>query len=131
MGPDQALRDFIGRLRKLPALAAAVAREAAPAVQEAAREQAGSGLAPDGRTWVPTKDGGRPLENAATAITAKATGALVELIIAGRHVYHHYGTGRIPARQIIPNVGDGVPRYLAKAVEASARRVFLRHMGVG
>lgn len=129
MSGDAALADFIARLRSLPRLAAEVANEAAPLVERAARANASRGLDPDGQPWAPTKDGKRPLEHAAEALTAKATGTVVELVLVGYHVIHHYGTKRLPARRIVPDAGAGIPKQLADAMREGARRVFVRLMG--
>lgn len=129
MDADATLSAFIARLRSLPRLAEEVAREAAPLVERAARSNAERGLDPEGKPWAPTKDGKRPLQHAAEALTAKATGAIVELVLVGHHVVHHYGTKRMPARRIVPDAGAGVPKHLADAMREGARRVFGRLMG--
>lgn len=129
MSGDEALVAFITRLRKLGTLGADAAKLAAPLVEKAARATAEAGTAPDGTPWTPKKDGGRPLVNAAKALSAKAIGTTVVLTLTGVEVLHNFGSKRNPKRQILPDGGAGIPPNIAKALHEGASHAFARAMG--
>ena len=123
-GNDQ-LRAMIDRVQALGGLAADVAREAAPLVQEAARSTVRAGPTPDGKPWAAKKDGGKPLANAANAVTAAADGAVVTIKLSGPEVFHNAGVGKTtPKRKIIPESGDPIPASVAEALATAAQRAF-------
>jgi len=127
---NAALESMIARMRGLEGFEAAVAREAAPLVEAAARQTAAAGTDPAGAAWAPKKSGGRALANAATKITAVPRGARVDIVLEGVEVYHQHGVeGGPPKRKIIPDVGDPVPPAIAAALHEGASRVFARTMG--
>ncbi len=120
---------MIRRLRGLRGMSAAAAREAAPLVEAAAKASADAGTTPSGAAWSPTKrDGDRALTRAASAVSARATGSVVQIVLVGHHIYHSLGIGR-PKRQIIPDKGDAIPSAIAAAMAEGARRAFARLMG--
>ena len=126
------LHALAGHLRSLEDASGAIAREARADVEAAARATAEAGTAPDGAAWKPRKDGGRPLANAAAAITAVVSGttkAVITLVIKGHYVFHNFGTKREPKRQILPDAKKGlVPAKITEAVRAAARRVVAREV---
>ncbi len=107
---------------------AEVAREAEPLVQEAARATAAAGTDPSGKAWPAKKDGGAPLVGSPSHITAKAAGGTIRIYLKGPDVFHHYGTKRVPKRQVIPE-GTTVPAGIAAALHKAAAKVFARRMG--
>jgi hypothetical protein len=129
MDGNAALSAFVERLRALRQLATETARAAAPLVERAARETAAAGTDPEGNRWAPTKDGRRPLANAAAAIRGVAVGSAVQLVVRGYHVFHHHGTARLPQRRILPE--GAIPKAIGEAVRAAARLTFTRTVGGG
>src|SRR5450432_64307 len=88
MDGDAALTNMIETMRALHTIAERAAKLAAPRVEEAIRTQVGRGLDPEGRPWPPTKDGKRPLANAANAIHSEARGDVVVIVLRGPEVFH-------------------------------------------
>lgn len=118
------LDEMIATFRALEKLPEDVAKAAAPGVEAAVKQTTAAGQAPDGTPWLPKKDGGRALVNAAAAVTGKAVGSVIVVAVRGVEAFHHYGAG-VPRRQIIPDPGTLPPR-VAEAVRAAADRVFAR-----
>ena len=120
MGVDR-LAVLATRLRALPTLGAAIALEAAPSCQAIARSTAAAGTTPLGVPWAPRKkDGARALVNAASAISARALGDVIMLVLAGVSVFHN------ATRQMLPDTGAGVPPGYREAIRAAAMRVLSR-----
>jgi hypothetical protein len=129
---DAALAQFIAGVRKLRTLPEDAAKIAAPIVERIARESAAAGVAPDGTPWPAKKGGGRALAGAAAALTARAVGRTVVLILKGPYVLHSIGKGHAPRRQILPDTGTGeLPPNMAAALREAATTVFRRAMGGG
>jgi hypothetical protein len=126
---DQALDDFVRSLRALGHVDADAARLAAPLVEAAVKRTAAAGTDPDGKPWLPKKDGGRALEHAADHVTAKAVGTTVVVTLVGPDVLHNSGTKRVPKRQIIPDGGAGIPKSVTAALTEGAARAFEKTMG--
>ncbi len=122
MDGDERLAVMVRALQELSQLEERVAKVAAPRVEAAVREQVAAGLDPEGRPWPATKDGRRPLVHAADAVHVEARGDIIVIVLRGKEVFHHFGTGRIPARRIIP---DGeVPERLRRLIDEAAAEVF-------
>lgn len=129
MSPDETLTEFIRRLRALKGVAAIAAREAAPLVEDVVRSNASRGVDPEGQTWTPKKDGGRPLANVAGAIRTLAKGSMVQIGLTGHYVFHHFSKSKtLPRRRVIPGEGR-IPANVVAALREGARRAFLRVMG--
>ncbi len=132
MTGELALNGFIDALRKLGAIDADAAKLAAPLVLAAAKKTARAGTTPDGKPWPGLKaGGGRALVNAADALSVKAVGTTVVLTLSGINVLQNFGTSSIPARQILPDGGAGMPRNIADALTAGAQKAFAQTMGGG
>ncbi len=112
-GDFAALERMIAFARSMGTLARDAAPHAARYVEASLRATAAAGQAPDGTPWALTKDGRHALKNAAVAITTKAIGTAVLIILRGHHVYHHFGAG-VPRRQIIPQ--GSLPAKLGNAI---------------
>lgn len=126
-GGAEAMTAFAAKLRNLRRLATEAAKEAAPAVEAVVRASAAAGTTPDGQAWKPTKAGSRPLANAASAVSARAVGTVVEVIVRGHHFLHHMGLARGKVvRQIIPT---HLTPELAAALRRATARAFARLMG--
>jgi hypothetical protein len=110
-------------LRAVEDLAEETARRAAPRIEASLRVTAAAGRAPDGTPWPARKDGGRPLTHAADHITAKAIGHVVRATLTGPDVWHHFGGGRNPRRQVLPDPGT-VPPNVRKALDEAAAEAF-------
>lgn len=128
-GGDEALAAFIDRVRKLGTLGADAAKIAAPLVEKAMKRTAAAGTTPDGQAWQPRKDGGRPLVNAADALSAEAVGPVVVGKLEGVEVLHNRGTKRMPQRQILPDLGAGIPKVIGDALTEASQKAFGRTMG--
>lgn len=130
-GGDVAVQAMIDHLRGLKKLPEDVVKVAVEDVQRAARATAAAGTTPDGKPWVQTKDGRKPLAHAAERITAKALGRVIVVTLKGIEVIHNFGTKWNPKRQVLPDGGAGIPKNIATAIRATAGRVFSRAMGGG
>lgn len=130
MDGDAELQGMISRLRGMRTFAAEVATEAAPLVEAAARRSVIANTTPQGKPWAPNKkEGGRVLENAAAHITAVAMGTAIELTLEGHDVFHHFGTARVPERQVLPKPGDPLPPGYVEAMAEATSRVLFRRLG--
>jgi hypothetical protein len=123
------LDSMIERLKRLgsPQMPEDVARRAAPLVEAAIQKTAAAGTTPLGQEWKRTKKGTRPLQHAASRISARATGRLVLVTLTGPDVFHHRGSKRNPRRQVLPD-GASTPKAVYEACIEAARRVF-RELG--
>lgn len=133
MEGNAALDRYLAKLGKLRSFRADMAKIAAPLVEAAARATAAAGTTPDGKAWEPKKGGGRALPNAAAAITARAVGSAILVILRGPYVLHHIGKGHAPKRQIIPAGGasSSLPPGIARALHTASAQAFRRAMGGG
>lgn len=103
-------------------VAQAVARRAAPLLDEAVKRTASAGQDPEGHPWPARKDGGRALERAADHITTRAAGNLVRMTLTGPDVFHHFGATRGQVRrQIIPDAGAEIPASVVAVLTQAAR----------
>lgn len=124
---DAVLDAEIRRLRSLRTFEEEVAIAAASKVAIVAQRSAAAGTTPNGEVWTPKKTGGRPLLNAASAITARAVGAVVQIVLSGVEVFHNRGVGKTtPKRPILPD--SEVPPAMKQAISAAASEVFKRRM---
>lgn len=133
-GAEDQLTELAARLRSLDAAGVEIATDALAGVQDAARATAAAGTTADGTQWKRTKKGNPPLVGAAAKITAIVSGsskAAIVLVLRGIEVLHHFGTGRIPARPILPTEKTGVPEAIREAVRAAAKRVIARRVKGG
>lgn len=126
----QALDNWIERLRELQA--SGLVREAMPELVAATdanfRASINAGMSPDGAAWPARKDGGRPLVNAAKALTVRAMGLTIVAVISGLEAIHHSGTGRMPPRRMIPTK-NGLTSSLADSIKRGLTTRFRRKMG--
>jgi hypothetical protein len=120
---------WVAKLRRLPEMVKAAAPELAVALKSELDKNIAAGRAPDGSTWKPKKDGGRPLVNAAAAVTTRADGSVVQAVLTGPEVFHHYGTKKDPERQILPR--GVMPDSLGLAFRAKMVEQFEKTMGGG
>jgi hypothetical protein len=106
-----------------------LATRAAPAVERQIRATANAGTDPNGKPWEPKKGGGRALEHAAAHISTKASGALIRTTLTGPDVFHHFGTARVPKRQVLPDAGAGIPDPIAAVLLKAAGDSFDKAFG--
>jgi hypothetical protein len=130
------LDQMIDRVRQLGEAPAAVAKLAAPRVQAVLKASASAGTTPSGQAWAPKKDGSTPLRNAVDAVEVRALGDVVSARLIGTstgsqqaQAVQNYGTKRIPARNILPDRGAGLPKTVAAAVTEAAKDFFDGVMG--
>jgi hypothetical protein len=124
-------------LRSFDGIGVAIAKDALPAVEAAARSTAEAGTDPSGVAWAPTKDGRAALPNAAAVLRAVVSGttqALITLVMPRAYQFHQASKNRsakrgLPRRVILPNVDTGIPDGIRDALLASAARVAGRVLG--
>jgi len=128
---DAELDAMLLALRRLGELPTATAARAAPLVLEAVQKTAAAGTTPDGQAWKPRKDGGRALANAAGALSASSSGPTVTISLDMPEVIHHYGSAKVPRRQILPDAGAGMPASVTAALKKAATQAFDAAVGGG
>lgn len=125
MSGDAALLEMIAAAKAKYGLSAAdVAKAAGPGVERVLKATASAGTDPEGRSWAPKKDGGRPLVGAAAAISVSIAGPVIRGVLTGPTVFHHFGTGRVPQRRVLPDAGAGIPPEIAAAILKAASQRF-------
>lgn len=119
-----ALNAQIRRLQKLPGAGERYAPDVARAVHVESTKTIAAGQTPDGTPWKPTKEGKRPLQNAAGALTTFAIGNVVIAKLTGPEALHNMGAvkGKI-RRQILPSaqIPGQITEAIRKVVEANLR----------
>jgi hypothetical protein len=113
------------RLRELARMPETSGPDLGDAMQAELVRTASAGTTPTGVPWKPKKDGGRPLANAAAAISTVAHGTVIVATLSGPTVFHHYGDSKDPKRQVLPE-GGGMPPTLAAAFRQSLIKSFRR-----
>ena len=127
MSGDMQVTAWIDRLRRLPGFVSAAAPELAASMEQMIARQISLGQGPDGAPWPLTKEGTQALRGAASALSVRAIGTVLLAKLTGHEVYHHYGTKRLPKRQILPS-GD-LPATIAEAFKRGLVKRFGRTMG--
>lgn len=114
----ETLDEWIGRLRSMPEMVNASAQQLVPVVRADIDRAIAEGRSVDGRKWLPKKDGGRALVNAAKAVMVEARKNVILITLTGPEVFHQFGTKRIPARPIIPsgNLPDRIGNAIRKGL---------------
>jgi hypothetical protein len=98
------LQDWIDRLHELADLPEALAPRAAKLLEKQVAANIAAGKGPDGTAWQPTKEGAKPLRNAARALRSTSDGTVAILILEGPEVLHHQGRAKGGiARPILPS----------------------------
>lgn len=125
------LDEMIESLRRLDGegVEARIAARAAPLLEEALRASADAGQSPDGKPWQPRKEGGKAYANAAAKITVKAYGPIVRATLTGAEVYGHFGTEKMPKRQMLPDAGAAMPELVTAILERAAADEFAAATG--
>ncbi|WP_437606259.1 hypothetical protein WMF20_35405 [Sorangium sp. So ce834] len=113
-GDFAALERMISSCQALARLPEDAAPIAARKVAEELDRTASAGQAPDGTPWADKKSGGRAMVNAAKAIAVKAFGTVILITLTGPEVFHHFGAGGKPRRQVIPQ--GSLPAKLGNAI---------------
>lgn len=94
-----------------------------PAAQEVKKhldKTIAAGTSPSGKKWEARKsDGGKPLQNAGAAVDVRVAGETIIVELTGPEVFHHYGAGGAPVREIIPkevdeSLGNAIRRGVVK-----------------
>ncbi len=95
---------LIAKLKKLGDLPRQVAPQVAIELRKTLEANIKAGKAPDGSSWAMRQDGGRPLENAAKALTVTANGTVIVARLTGPEALHHRGAVKGgKRRQILPS----------------------------
>lgn len=123
----KALDAEIQRIRSLGRIGEELAPEAAKALDAEIRKDVAAGKDPSGNAWQPTKDGKRPLANAAKSVATTAIGSVVLVTLSGVEARHHLGAvkGKIK-RQIIPDAK--LPKPVIAALKRLSGDAFAKHM---
>jgi hypothetical protein len=127
---DSELQAMVAALRALPNELRASVPEIAEGVRGVLVANIAAGRSPDGGAWAPKKDGGKPLVNAAAALTVTAQGDVIVATVSGPEAFHHYGTKKDPKRQILPQDGT-MPTGIADAFRQGLIKRFDKAMGGG
>ena len=101
----ETLDQWIARLRDSQSLMDAAGYVVAEKLEEIITDNIAKGVDPSGSPWRPTKDGEKPLVNAAKALSTRVLGDYVVATIDGVEAYHHFGTSRTPRRAMLPMGG--------------------------
>jgi len=116
-----ALRAMIDKVAKLGALPEECAPIVAERLHDITVENIAAGVGPDGKPWALTKEGKRPLQNAAKALSHGAVGTVAILRLQGPEVRHHSGTARgqitrriLPTRTLTAPVVEAIRRATAE-----------------
>lgn len=121
------LDEMIAMVRSLRTLAVDAANEAAPLIEKAIKTTAAAGQTPDGKSWAPTKEGKKPMTNAASHITVTAAGPVVRMTLTGPDVFHHFGARGV-RRQVIPDQEGDMPPTIKAAADEGVTRAFVKAM---
>ena len=118
---------MVRRIRAVPKLAQEAAPEVAEIVRAHLEQGIAAGRAPDGSSWQLTKHGRKALAGAAKALAVRAVGSMVLVVLSGHEVFHHYGTKRVPKREILPS--GSLPDDLSSAIKQGLVRRFRERTG--
>lgn len=112
---------MIAKMRALRGFGLQVARAAAPVVEAAIRATAAAGTDPDGKPWPSKKDGGRALPNAASAVSVKASGLVLRVLLKAPY---GFAQTRRRARKVIPegHIPADVSAKLRKLIESEWKK---------
>lgn len=122
-GLDQ-LDAMIASIRKIPELGRTAAPDVARVVRAELERTIAAGTTPNGEQWKPTKEGARPLQNAANALHVAAVGSTVYVLLTGPEARHHLGRARGGiAREILPT-SRKLPPPMAAAINDELTKHF-------
>lgn len=124
-----AIDSWIAKLKEVKGLAKRAAPKVAEALTKSVQEDLAAGVDPaTGAAWQPTKDGRRPLKNAATdAIQGSAVGSTIVLKVKERRYFFHHAAKGVVRRGVLPR-GNLRPKH-AKAVTNALEAEWKRIMG--
>lgn len=133
MDPFAALERLIGSIEQIAESGVDdIKAKAEASVQSVVESQYEQGVNPDGETWAPLKSGGashltksRAMRTASKAVRG-VKGITVTIPKPGG--FHQSGTGRMPARKLVPS-GDSLPPAWDAAVADAARAVVIKPLG--
>lgn len=75
-----------------------------------------------GAPFAPTKDGGKPLKNAASGLSWRIVGNVGFIVLTGHYRWHFWGTGYLPKRRA--NLQGRLPARLGIAIKEGFVPVF-------
>jgi len=105
---------WIRQLRSMPEMIGAAVPQVADMVQSELSAAMAAGRNVDGTPWAPTKAGTAPLRGLPGALSMRISGRVITWTIAGYHVFHEIGTGRLPRRALLPK--GGLPDKLGNQI---------------
>lgn len=120
MSNTTAMAELDGHIKRVQELAD-LGKRSAPAVARAVdkvfQRQIAAGTDANGKAWVPTRDGGKPLAGAGKNLVVVAVGATVFARLTNHVARHNNGRARGGiARPILPT--EGLPTEMARAIKA-------------
>ena len=123
------LDQMIRKVRNIPGIVERAAPLAGQRADQALKQNLQAGIDPNGNAWKSTKEGKRPLKNAASSVELKVVRSILLWTIKGHHYHHNKGTSRLPKRQILP-VGD-IPKSMSHAIKTALVEAFKREVRRG
>lgn len=100
IGGIEQIDDLIAILRAIESSGPQMAAAGTQALFAAVQRDVAAGKDPNtGAPFEPTKDGGKPLKNAASGLSWRIVGNIGFLVLGKHYIYHFFGTGYLPKRR--------------------------------
>jgi hypothetical protein len=115
--------ELIAALRAVESSGPQMAAAGTQALFAAVQRDVAAGKDPNtGAPFKPTEDGGKPLKNAASALSWRIVGNVGFLVLGKHYIYHFFGTGYLPKRRA--NLQGRLPDRYGMAIRAGMVPVF-------
>ncbi|MFT3773008.1 MAG: hypothetical protein QM820_47095 [Minicystis sp.] len=111
------LDGLISKFKRMANVPKEAAKKAAPKLAAVAQAQWQAGLAPDGTSWPPNKDGSIPLTKLTSKIKFRASGESIVATGPDELQYHQEGGGNLPQRRVFPEEGAPLPPAWQKVLD--------------
>jgi hypothetical protein len=123
IGGIEQIDDLIAILHALENSGPQMAAAGTQALFAAVQRDVAAGKDPNtGAPFAPTKDGGKPLKNASTALSWRIVGNVGFLVLSKHYIYHFFGTGYLPKRRA--NLQGRLPARYGIAIKEGFVPVF-------
>ena len=115
--------DLIAILRAVENSGPEMAAAGTQALFSAVARDVAAGKDPNtGAPFEPTKEGGKPLKNAASALSWRIVGNIGFLVLGQHYIFHFFGTGYLPKRRA--NLQGRLPERYGVAMKQGMVPVF-------
>lgn len=115
--------DMIAILRAVESSGPEMAAAGTQALFAAVQRDVAAGKDPNtGAPFAATKNGGKPLKNAAKALSWRIVGTIGFLVLTGHYIFHFFGTGYLPERKA--NLQGRLPARYGTAIAQGMVPVF-------